>query len=142
VVVLGTALATLDVDWTPPRLALLILSPISGAAVFGALFVAAGAVQFWLVDAGEVTNGFTYGSSYAARYSSGVLPLPVRLLFAFLVPAAFTAYLPALAVLGLPGPAWLPAWLGWYTPVVGVLAWAGALLLWRQGVRHYTGAGG
>jgi ABC-2 type transport system permease protein len=142
VVVLGTGLALSDVHWTPARVALLVLSPLSGAMVFSALFVAAGAVQFWLIDAEEVTNGFTYGSSYAARYSGGALPLPVRLLFAFVVPAAFTAYLPTLALLDLPGPPWLPAWLGWCTPLAGIAAWTGALLLWRQGVRHYTGAGG
>ena len=97
-----------DVRWTPATVVLLVLSPLSGAAVFGALFVVAGAVQFWLVDAAEVTNGFTYGSSYASRYSGGALPLPVRLFFAFVVPASFTAYLPTLAILGLPGPPWLP----------------------------------
>jgi ABC-2 type transport system permease protein len=142
VVILGTGLVLADVRWTPATIALLVLSPVSGAAVFGALFLGAGAVQFWLVDAGEVTNGFTYGSFYASRYSGGALPLPVRLFFAFVIPASFTAYLPALAILGLPGPPGLPAWLGWCTPLVGVLAWAVALLLWRQGVRRYTGAGG
>jgi ABC-2 type transport system permease protein len=140
--VLVVGLLLVDVRWTWQRVALLVISPLSGAAVFGALFVVAGAVQFWLVDAAEVTNGFTYGSAYASRYSGGAMPLPVRLLFAFVVPAAFTAYLPALAILGLPGPPWLPSWLGWCAPLVGALAWAFALLLWRRGVRHYTGAGG
>lgn len=140
--VLITGLVLADIEWTPARAVLIAVTPLTGAVVFGALFLAAGAVQFWLVDAGDVTNAFTYGSAYASRYSGGALPLPVRLIFAFIVPAAFTAYLPALAVLGLPGPPWLPAWLGWCTPLVGVLAWAGALLLWRQGIRHYTGAGG
>lgn len=142
VVVLVVGLVVADVHWTPHRVALLVISPLTGAAVFGALFVVAGAVQFWLVDAGEITNGFTYGSSYAARYSGGALPLPVRLLFAFVIPAAFTAYLPALVILGQPGPPWLPAWLGWCTPLAGVIAWAVALTLWRLGLRHYTGAGG
>jgi len=141
-VVLAAGLVRSDVRWTPARVALVALSPLSGALVFGALFVVAGAVQFWLVDAAEVTNGFTYGSSYASRYSVGAMPLPVRLLFAFVIPAAFTAYLPAIAILGLRGPAWVPGWLGWCAPVVGVLAWAVALVIWRQGVRHYTGAGG
>jgi viologen exporter family transport system permease protein len=142
IAVLVIGLAQVHVRWTPERAALLLITPLSGALVFGALFVMAGAVQFWLVDAGEVTNGLTYGSAYASRYSSGVLPLPIRLTFAFVLPAAFTAYLPALALLGRPGPPWVPAWLGWCSPAVGALAWAGALLLWRLGVRHYTGAGG
>jgi ABC-2 type transport system permease protein len=141
-VVLLTGLHLVRVEWTPARVALLVLSPLSGALVFSALFVVAGALQFWLVDAAEVTNSFTYGSSYASRYSSGAMPLPVRLLFAFVVPAAFTAYLPAVALLDVPGPPWVPSWLGWCAPVVGVLAWAVALVVWRLGLRHYTGAGG
>ncbi|HEY6796816.1 MAG TPA: ABC-2 family transporter protein [Kineosporiaceae bacterium] len=140
--VLATGLVLAHVTWTPQRVALVVLSPLSGALVFSALFVVAGAVQFWLVDAADVTNAFTYGGAYASRYSSGAMPLPIRLLFAFIIPTAFTAYLPALAVLGLPGPPWLPAWLGWCAPAVGVLAWLAALVIWRVGVRHYTGAGG
>jgi ABC-2 type transport system permease protein len=142
VLVLIAGLATTHIDWTPQRVVLLAVTPISAAGVFSALFLSAGAVQFWLIDASEVTNAFTYGSSYAARFSSAMLPLPIRLLFAFVVPAAFTAYLPTLALLGLPGPPGLPAWLGWCGPAVAILAWAVALTLWRSGVRHYTGAGG
>ena len=142
VAVLAVSLTSVPVHWTAARVLLLVTTPLSAAGVFVALFIAAGAVQFWLVDAAEVTNAFTYGSAYAAHYSSAVLPVPVRLTFAFIVPAAFTGYLPALALLGLPGPAWLPAWLGWCTPGMAVVALTVALLLWRRGVRHYSGAGG
>jgi len=141
-VVLGAGLSLTHIDWTPQRVLLLAVTPVAAAGVFSALFLTAGAVQFWLIDAAEVTNAFTYGSGYAARFSSALLPLPVRLLFAFVVPAAFTAYLPTLALLGLPGPPGLPAWLGWCGPVVAITALAAALTLWRFGVRHYTGAGG
>ncbi len=140
--ILGFALVQAPIRWTPQRVALVVVTPAAGAAVFAALFVAAGAVQFWLVDAAEVTSAFTYGGSYAAMYPAAVLPLPLRVLFTFVVPAAFTGYLPTLALLGRPGPAGLPAWLGWVAPVVGAAAWAPVLAVWRLGVRHYTGAGG
>jgi ABC-2 type transport system permease protein len=141
-VVLAVGLRLVEVDWTPSRVALAVLSPLSGALVFGALFIVAGAIQFWLVDAGEVTNSLTYGSAYASRYSSAALPLPIRLLFVFVLPAGFTAYLPTLALLGRPGPAWVPGWLGWGTPVAALVSMALAVALWQLGVRHYTGAGG
>jgi len=140
--VLGAALTSVHVHWTAARVALLVSAPLSGAGIFAALFIAAGALQFWLIDAGEVTNAFTYGSGYASHYSSAVLPVPVRLTFAFVVPAAFTGYLPTLALLGLPGPPWLPAWLGWCGAGIAVGALVVALGLWRAGVRHYSGAGG
>jgi ABC-2 type transport system permease protein len=141
-VVLTVGLLLTPIDWTAPRLALVVITPFCAAGVFSALFLAAGAVQFWLIDASEVTNAFTYASSYAAKYSSAVLPLPVRLLFAFVVPAAFTAYLPTLALLGRPGPAFLPSWLGWCGPGMAALAWTAALAAWGRGVRHYSGGGG
>lgn len=140
--VLAVALPLADVDWTAGRVALAVATPLAGAVLFGALFVTAGAVQFWLIDGAEFTSAFTYGSEYAGQFSAAVMPLPVRVLFTFVVPATFTGYLPALALLGLPGPAWLPAWLGWWVPLAALLAWLGALGAWRLGVRHYEGAGG
>ena len=142
VVVLAVGLSRADVDWTPARVALFAVTPIAAAVLFAALFVTAGAVQFWLVDGGEFTHAFTYGTSYAASFSPAVLPLPLRAFFSFVVPASFTAYLPTLAILGQPGPALLPAWLGWCVPAVAIVAWLVALGLWRLGMRHYSGAGG
>lgn len=141
-VVLAVVLTTTPIPWTPARVLLVVITPLTGAAVFVALFVTAGAVQFWLVDGAEVTNAFVYGGSYASSYPASVLPDPLRILFTFVIPTAFVSYLPTLVLLGRPGPAWLPAWLGWWVPLVGVLALGTALLAWRSGVRHYTGAGG
>jgi ABC-2 type transport system permease protein len=138
----AVALAINPIAWTPAKVALLVATPLTGAVLFATLFVAAGALQFWLVDAAEVTSSFTYGANYAAQYSAAVFPLPMRLLFTFAVPASFAAYLPTAAVLGLPGAAWAPAWLGWWTPLAAAGAWCLALLFWRRGLRHYTGAGG
>jgi ABC-2 type transport system permease protein len=138
----AVALPRVDVDWTPAHVALLVVTPVAGALLFAALFLAAGAVQFWLVDGGEFTYGFTYGASYAASFSPAVLSLPLRALFSFVVPAAFVAYLPVTALLDRPGPPYLPGWLGWWVPVAAGVAWLVALGLWRLGLRHYSGAGG
>jgi ABC-2 type transport system permease protein len=141
-VVLAGALTINDIAWTLPHIVLLAVTPLVAAALFAALFLAAGAVQFWFVEAAEVTNGFTYGSSYASSFSAAVLPLPLRVFFTFVVPAAFTAYLPAVAILDLPSAPGLPGWLGWAGPAAAVAAWAVALALWRKGIGHYSGAGG
>lgn len=141
-VLMAVALAVNDVPWTPARVALIAVAPLAGAVLFGAMFVVAGAVQFWLVDAAEVTNSFTYGGNYAAQFSAGVFPAPLRLLLVTAVPVSFAAYLPVAAVLDLPGAPGVPGVLGWFAPVAAALAVAGAGLAWRAGLRHYTGAGG
>lgn len=146
---LGVAAATLaiglshvDVRWTPAAVGLLLLTPLTGAVIYGSLFVASGAMAFWLVDGSEVGNAATYGSGYLSQWPIGVLGPVLGRFFTFVVPAAFTAYLPVLAILGREDPLGLPSWLPWLTPLAAAWAVLGAGLLWRAGVRHYTGAGG
>ena len=71
--------------------------------------------SFWLNVATSVAVG-VYGGSYAG--------------------------LPSLLIMGLPGPRFLPAWLGWFAPAFAVWAWLLAWLAWRAGIRRFTGAGG
>ncbi len=130
-----------DIEWTPGRISLLIVAPLAGAAIFAALFLLAGSIQFWLVEGSEFTAAFTYGGSYAASFPASVFAVPMRVLFTFVVPAGFVAYLPTLVLLDEPGPAGLPQWLGWCTPLAAIGIWCVALLGWRAGLRHYTGAG-
>ncbi|MBB5786668.1 ABC-2 family transporter protein [Jiangella mangrovi] len=141
VAVFAVALPLNDIDWTPGRVALAVVAPLAAAAIFAGLFVCAAAVQFWLVEGAEFASAFTYGGAYAAGYPASIFSLPMRLLFTFVVPAAFTAYLPVLVLLDLPGPAGLPQWLGWCTPLAALAIWAVALAGWRAGLRHYTGTG-
>lgn len=62
-------------------------------------------------------------------------------LMAFVMPGAFVAYYPALAILGKPDPLGLPAILPYCPPLVAVLAAGVAALIWRAGLRHYVGTG-
>ena len=141
-VALGLGLTLNDIDWDPATVAMLVVAAVFGTAIFAGLFVCAASLQFFLVNGSELTNSFTYGGSYAASQPASIFPTPLRLVFGYLFPVAFTAYLPTLAVLGLPGPAGLPTWLAWLTPVAAAWVWLMALLLWRWGTRHYQGGGG
>ena len=139
---LGIGLATAGVPWDMRTAVLLLLALVSGYATFAALYVWAAGLQFFLINGAEMTNAFVYGGRYAASQPASVWSRPLKLVFGFFFPMAFTAYLPAVAVLGLPGPEWLPAWLGWCTPAAAAWSWAMGLLCWRWGLRHYQGGGG
>ena len=82
-----------------------------------------------------------YGSGYAGELPGSVLAVPLRLAFTFVAPATITGYAPALLILQLPGPAFLPAWLGWCAPLFAGTTWLLAWLAWRAGIRRFTGAG-
>lgn len=140
-VILGVAVPLSGVEWTTAKIGLVVMTLLSGAAIYGGLIVAGAAVQFWLVEGGEFASAITYGGSYAAQYPASVYHPVVRVLFSFVVPSAFVSYLPVLVLLDYPGPAGLPQWLGWCTPLAAAAVWAAAMWLWRAGLRHYSGTG-
>lgn len=142
VLVLTIVLLRMPLSLSPGTVYLLVVTPICGMAIYGALFVLAGGIQFFLVDGAEFTNAFLYGGAYAGQVPGSVLLLPMRVLFTFVVPATVASYLPSLVIMGLPGPPWLPSWLGWLGPLFAAWIWLLALLVWRTGLRRYSGAGG
>ena len=131
-----------DIDWGARSISLLLIAVLSAVATFAATFVLAAGLQFFLINGAEMTNAFVYGGRYAASQPAAVWSRPLKLAFGYVFPMAFTAYLPVVALLGLPGPSWLPGWLGWCAPVAALWAWSAALVSWRIGVRHYQGGGG
>ena len=142
VVILIIVLPGLDLSYTAGTAYLLAVTPFVGAAIYGAFFTTAGGLQFFLIDGPEFTSAFVYGGAYAGQLPGSVLITPIRILFTFVFPATVTAYLPSLLIMGLPGPSFLPAWLGWFAPAFAVWAWLLAWLAWRAGIRKFTGAGG
>lgn len=139
--VLGYALVTGGIDWTPVRVLVAVTAPLTGAVIFAAVWVAANAVSFWIVDGREIANSVTYGSSFSTSYPVTVYGPWLRRVLCFAVPGAFVAYFPALALLGRPDPLGFPVALQYASPLVAALAVGAAALVWRTGVRRYQGTG-
>jgi ABC-2 type transport system permease protein len=135
------ALAIADIEWTPARLVLAVTAPLAGVLFFSSIFVATASVAFWWIDSVEVSHAFTYGGKDFTAYPITVYGGWFRRVFAYGLGFAFVAYYPALALLGRPDPLGLPAWVGWVSPAVALVAAAAAALAWRAGVRHYRSTG-
>ena len=56
-VMVVVAAAHAPVPPTAPRLALLVVTPVAGAMIFGAIFVATATVAFWWIESGEIACG-------------------------------------------------------------------------------------
>ena len=140
-VVLGVAVAGTGIEPTPLNLALLVLTPVFGTVIICAIWVVTCAVSFWIVEGRELANAFTYGSQITTAYPITVFGPWLRRLLCFVVPSAFVAYFPGLALLDRPDPLGLPHALRYASPLVAVAAVVVAALVWRSAVRHYQGAG-
>ncbi|MFD7719102.1 ABC transporter permease [Streptomyces sp. NPDC059814] len=139
--VLGYALVTLDIEWTVLKVVTVPLMLLSGAAIFGAVFVVGAAFQFFAQDASEVQNSFTYGGNTLLQYPPTVFAKDLVRGVTFVVPLAFVNWLPALYVLGREYPLGLPQWVAFLPPVVAAGCWAVAGLAWRAGLRSYRSTG-
>lgn len=139
--VLGYALVTLDIAWTPLKVLMLPMMVVSGAAIFGAVFVAGAAFQFVAQDASEVQNSFTYGGTTLLQYPPTIFAKDLVRGVTFVVPLAFVSWLPALYVLGREYPVGLPQWVAFLPPLVAAGCWGLAGLAWRTGLRSYRSTG-
>jgi ABC-2 type transport system permease protein len=138
---LAAAIRLAGVRFTPARAVLLAVTPLAGAVLFGAVFVASATVAFWWIDSSEFANALTYGGREFTAYPMTVYQGLFRWVFAYGMGFAFVGYYPALALLGRHDPLGLPAAAGWAGPAVALAASGIAALVWRHGVRHYRSTG-
>ncbi len=138
--VLGLALAAVDVDWNAGRVAMVVAMVAVGFVIFGAIWVITSSIAFWAVESAEVANAFTYGGNFASHYPLEAFSGWLRR-FVTLVPIAFIAYYPALFVLGRHDPHASPAWFPFAGPLVAVAAALVARTVWTAGIRHYRSTG-
>ncbi|MFF7213381.1 ABC transporter permease [Streptomyces sp. NPDC008238] len=139
--VLGWSVTRLDLHWTALDLVLLPMMLLSGAGIFGAVFVAGAAFQFRAGDASEVQNSFTYGGATLLQYPPSVFGKELVRGVTFIVPLAFVNWLPALRILGRQDPLGLPGWVDFAPPLVAVACCALAGAAWRAGLRSYRSTG-
>ena len=138
--VLVVALAALDVTWSAGTALHLVTAIAAGAVIFGSVWVIGVTICFWIIDAREFVNAFTYGGNFLANQPMEIYSSWFRRLFV-IIPIAFVNYLPALSILGKERPEWAPEVLSYLSPAVAVAAFAAANTVWRFGLRHYRSTG-
>ncbi|MEV0389004.1 ABC-2 family transporter protein [Nonomuraea sp. NPDC050643] len=128
-----------DLPWTPTRVGYVAAGLVGGFFVEAAIITAISSLalhfpgaqmwSFWVQDLID-----TFGS-----YPLNVLPPIARVIFTYLLPIAFIAYLPAsVATSNLDGIG-VPVTLAAMAPLIGVAAFVASRLLWNASLRRYQG---
>ena len=120
------------------------LAVVAGTLIYAGVWIALATIAFWIVDAIEFVNAFTYGGNFLSavpdRRSSAAGSGTSS---SSSIPIAFVAYFPALYILDKEDELGLPDALQYASPFVAVLdrarrrGWSG-----ENAVRHYRSAGG
>ncbi|HVL22855.1 MAG TPA: ABC-2 family transporter protein [Thermomicrobiales bacterium] len=139
VVILGAALARVDVVWTPAHALLLALAILGGALIDGAFQIGPAALTFRFLESWPLRVIFDDVFSRFGNYPTSILDRPARNVLTFIVPMAFMAYLPASTL--LERETFLPLWVGWLAPAVGAVMFVLALWVFARASRGYQSSG-
>ncbi|NYI77867.1 ABC-2 family transporter protein [Nocardioides panzhihuensis] len=129
------------VEWSPQRLAVLVLALVSGVVIYFCVFVIFSTIQFWTTDASEVASAFTYGGNTIMQYPMTIFPREVVRSLTYLLPLAFVNWYPCLFLLGRTDPFGSPDWFRFASPLAALVLVGVTTLVWRQGLRRYRSTG-
>ncbi|HEX3033105.1 MAG TPA: ABC-2 family transporter protein [Bacillota bacterium] len=135
-VVIGYASTRLGWQFSWLDLPVAVVLVVGATLIYGGIYVFLASLSFWF----EGTNALmptVYNLSVYGRYPVTVYKGLVRFVLTWVLPFAFTAFYPASLLLGKQE----FVFLGWLTPLVGVLTFTFGAAWWFMGVRRYTGAG-
>lgn len=142
VALMAGALGRSQLDWSAGRIGYLIAAVLGGMLWEAALFTliaSAGlrfpAADYWGRWLEELLGTF-------ASYPLNVLPRTVGGFLTYGLPLAFVAYLPAAVLTGHGHGTVVPYWVAAVSPLLGVVGYVGARLVWKWSLRHYMGVNG
>lgn len=141
-VLFGVALAHLVFDWTPARVAYLVLAVLGAmlleAAVqtfLGAFALRHPSARSWQDWAEELMGTF-------GNYPLHILPGPAQAVFMALLPIAFCAYFPVAFLTGHAAQLPVPTWVAAASPAISAALYLASLIWWRTRIRRYESIGG
>lgn len=126
---------SLGIDWTPLKLAVLVVGVLSGGLIFIAINLITAVSAFWIINSFRLTWAVSE-PHYFAKYPLTIYPRTVGIVLTWLLPFALASYYPASYILDRDSGSL--AWVG--LPVAAGLLFLG-YRLWQFGLRHYTSTG-
>ena len=109
---------------------------IGGAFIYAGLFISIATIGFWSDSRTDIMP-MMYNISNYGRYPVDIYHRVIRFVLTWILPFAFVGVYPASYFLKR------EEWYGYafLTPVMGILFFCMAILLWNAGVKKYRGAG-
>jgi ABC-2 type transport system permease protein len=108
---------------------------VSGCLVYAGMSIALSTVSFFTIAQADVAN-LTNQIKELAQYPISIYPKVIRIIFTFLCPVAFIAFIPSLIVFRM-----VSVWVIIAIPLVSLIFFLLSIRIWMIGVKHYGGTG-
>ncbi|HLO10988.1 MAG TPA: ABC-2 family transporter protein [Pseudoneobacillus sp.] len=124
----------LQFQWYDPFLFFVLV--FGGVLVYAGVFIMLACISFW-ADARSSIMPMMYNIGNYGRYPVDIYNPVIRFILTWILPFAFVGVYPSSYFLGKED------WYGYafLTPVIGLVFFSIAFLLWNEGVKRYRGAG-
>jgi ABC-2 type transport system permease protein len=136
-IMIGTALAHVDVAWTPWRVLLGVVLLISSVVIKLSINLATNAVSFWLASPTPMFAFAMHQVGDLARFPLSIYPMALKAALGVVLPFAFIGFFP-IAYLVDNGQS---RWIGLLTPLVAAYCAGAAVFIFKRGLRRYESAG-
>ncbi|MCP8970962.1 ABC transporter permease [Ectobacillus ponti] len=135
-IIMGYASLKLGLVFQWYDIPLFLVMVAGGALVYGGIFVSLASIGFWS-DARSSIMPLMYNIGNYGRYPVNIYNKVIRFMLTWVLPFAFVGVYPASYFLRK------SEWYAYafFTPVMGLVFFTGAVLIWNQGVKRYRGAG-
>ncbi|WP_020575902.1 ABC transporter permease [Actinopolymorpha alba] len=140
-VVLAVTAVAAPISWSLASVVFLIAAVIGSALVESAVMLAIASLTFRLLASSPILSVADTVFVTFGPYPLSVLPRTVAHLLTFVLPLAYAAFFPAAVLLDRTTELFVPTWLAFASPVVGLLLYAAAVLFFHRQMRHYSSPG-
>ncbi|WP_230495039.1 ABC transporter permease [Pseudoneobacillus rhizosphaerae] len=130
----------IDIDWSVWKVLFLLSTIIGGVLIQGGMLVIISALAFWTTKSEQFYWVAMYPARNLTNYPLVIYPKLVQMITAFIVPFGFVNYFPSTVILGKETP-YFPDFVGFLSPLVGVVFFLLAYWLWMSGLSRYKSTG-
>lgn len=130
----------LGIMWSSGKLLFLLFSIAGGVLIQGGMLVMISALAFWTTKSEQFYWVAMYPARNLTNYPLVIYPKAVQWFTAFVIPFGFVNYFPAAVILEKETP-FFPVWIGYLSPLVGILFFIIAYYVWMLGLSRYKSTG-
>ncbi len=141
IVILLIATKSLGLSWTFSNLLMLLVVVFSGLLIELSAYLATSSVSFWVTNL-QTLNFITFQfHEQYILYPVSIYGKPIQYFLTFIVPFAFINFYPSAYFLNKPSSLLFHPYFVYITPMVALISFSVAYLIWKRGILAYQSTG-
>lgn len=136
IILLATAIPKLNISISILNIVMFIILVLAGAVIYTSVKLFFAAFAFWIKNSISLVF-MVYNISTFAKYPISIYPQAISIIVQFIIPFAFTAFIPAGYILGKVNFAYGVGG----TVLCAVITWVLAYGFWLRGIKNYESSG-